>query len=157
MPIGTTTKITIWNLTQHSPTPDQINAGVKNLPEEKNQYLKKLLTFEHLEECSDNNMYKRAYEIVRLVKNVNNSETDIIHVMIAGAPYFMPILEKILLEHDFCVHYAFSKREVKEIPQPDGSVKKTLTFKHEGFIIRHSNKCRSGSPPKCPELSILSF
>jgi hypothetical protein len=30
--------------------------------------------------------------------------------------------------------YAFSRREVQEEPQPDGSVKKVSVFRHVGFV-----------------------
>lgn len=55
-------------------------------------------------------------------------------VMLGGAPWMMPALEKVAHLRGLSVCYAFSKRVSEEQHQPDGSVKKVNTFKHQGFI-----------------------
>ena len=55
-------------------------------------------------------------------------------VMIGGAPFFMPPLQKALLEARISVRYAFSRRISHEEMQPDGSVRKTQTFTHAGWV-----------------------
>ena len=56
------------------------------------------------------------------------------YVMIGGAPFFMAALESALRDVGVTPIYAFSKREVVEEPQSDGSVKKTAVFRHAGFV-----------------------
>ena len=55
-------------------------------------------------------------------------------VMIGGAPWFMSSLELALIKEGFTPIYAFSERVSVDVPQEDGSVKKTNEFKHVGFI-----------------------
>lgn len=54
--------------------------------------------------------------------------------MIGGAPYFMAPLETALEWRGIIPLYAFSKRECHEKRNPDGSVSKTMVFRHEGFV-----------------------
>jgi len=52
-----------------------------------------------------------------------------------GSPAFMWILQHHF-PHSYCVPvFSHSKRIVKEIPQPDGSIVKKSLFKFEGFIF----------------------
>ncbi len=55
-------------------------------------------------------------------------------VMLGGAPWLMPALEKAAHLMGLSVCYAFSKRVSEEQHQPDGTVRKVNTFKHQGFI-----------------------
>jgi len=46
----------------------------------------------------------------------------------------MGALEKAIRGKGFSPVYAFSKRESEDIPQPDGSIKKVLVFRHSGSV-----------------------
>jgi len=56
------------------------------------------------------------------------------NVMIGGAPYLMATLEKALREVGLNPIYAFSQRVSIDKENPDGSVTKTMVFKHLGFV-----------------------
>lgn len=129
---------TIINLTQHRATPDQLSAGVVDLPPAQREHLAELLTFEEcpgLEELKD-----RAREVADLALRVAEEHTpnrrlwDWPTVMIGGAPFFMSVLESELSSRRFIACYAFSRRESVDETLPDGTVKKTATFRHAGFV-----------------------
>ena len=66
------------------------------------------------------------------VRTLGNTEgTD---VMIGGAPWLSEPLERALKREGFRPVYAFSKRISVEETLPDGTVKKTQVFRHEGFV-----------------------
>ena len=92
-----------------------------------------LLTFDKLPTYDE--VRKRAEALADLARawadRIGKMETS---VMIGGAPYLMPLLEKALKKRRLHPVYAFSRRIVKEVRNPDGTVKKTVLFKHEGFI-----------------------
>jgi hypothetical protein len=117
----------ILNLTQHAATPDQIAAGVVE-PGDK-AAVQKLITFDTLPDrhTLDRNACELANMAIR-----DGAEA----VMIGGAPYFMAPLENEFhrIAPNVKVLYAFSVRDCVEVPQPDGSVKKTFVFKHAGFV-----------------------
>ena len=122
----------ILNLTQHATTPDQIEFGVVDLPEEQLITLRELLTFEDPPTMEE--MEYRAEAIAVLAQNYHpEPEAEYPEVMIGGAPFFMSTLESVL-NTVFTVLYAFSKRQVKEERQADGSVTKASVFKHVGFV-----------------------
>lgn len=135
----------IVNLTQHDATPEQIAQGVHNIAIAKD-YLVASLTFDEIP--SIETLRKRAKYIAKLVLPSIVTETEEdgslltksvieaheICAMIGGAPFFMPFLERALLERDITPLYAFSKRVSVEETQPDGSVVKKNVFKHEGFV-----------------------
>jgi len=54
--------------------------------------------------------------------------------MIGGAPYLMSALEAALEAVDLQPVYAFTRREVVERAQPDGSVAKTAVFRFAGWV-----------------------
>ena len=123
--------MTIWNLTQHDATPDQIEAGVADLPSGTKQQIRALLTFDSLptqEEIED-----RAFGIWAAVAALRIIQDDD-KIMIGGAPFLMPALQQRLLWNWQTPVYAFSKRESVDVPQSDGSVRKTAIFKHAGFV-----------------------
>lgn len=124
----------ILNLTQHQATEEQRNQGVVDLPtQDRIDTLKRLLTFDELP--TKELMNKRAKQIVLLVRNNGISDTFVpAKVMIAGAPFFMSILEKALLNDGIQPVYAFSVRDGVEQIQQDGSVRKINVFKHIGFV-----------------------
>ena len=139
----------ILNLTQHRATPEQVEAGVVDLPEAMREVLMKALTFEDLP--SPEEIQDRAWTIANLAMEV----CDDIHraawnatqagqvpanaslkvaTMIGGAPFLMSTLERELAEAGLEPAYAFSRREVVEQPQADGSVRKMAVFRHVGFV-----------------------
>ena len=107
----------IINLTQHVATPEQISAGVTDLPEHIRSELIALLTFEELP------------TIGALIDAPIGTS-----IMIGGAPYLMKPLIESLQKRGYHAVFAFSKRISEDIAQADGSVKKVSMFKHAGFV-----------------------
>ena len=124
------------NMTQHPPTPEQVQAGVLDSPEFREE-VSRLLTVETLpswEEISD-----RAKALANLAYDAREGRfggfgAASTRVMIGGAPWMMAPLERALQAQGFTPFYAFSVRESVESTQPDGSVRKTAVFHHIGFI-----------------------
>lgn len=133
----------ILNLTQHDATPEQLEAGVVNVPEQHKAELVRLLTFN--EPPSPTEIRDRARDLVMLARwayadLTNNGEVGKwgvgsfgLKVMIGGAPFLMPDLDHELFAHGMQAVYAFSRRESVEA-MVDGKVVKTSTFKHVGFV-----------------------
>lgn len=119
----------ILNLTQHKATQDQMVAEVVDLPDGERAKLQELLTFETINDASEDAMQRRAEAIADMA-----ASSGLTYAMIGGAPFFMARLEPALLKHGIAPLYAFSRRVVEEQIQPDGTVRKVNTFKHEGFI-----------------------
>ena len=128
--------ITILNLTQHPATTDQIAAGVRDLQGQALAMLKGCLNFDTLPTVED--IRQRAEDIAMLASAWHDAEdpdgTTARACMIGGAPFFMGALEAALYRRDLTPLYAFSRREVVENTNPDGTVTKTAVFKHEGFV-----------------------
>ena len=119
----------IYNLTQHAPTPEQVAAGVVELPEAARDWVRQQLTFDHLPSSED--LSSRADRIVGVLLDFLPVDS---RVMIGGAPFFMEPLAQALRHHELVPVYAFSVRESVDEPQPDGSVRKVAVFRHGGFI-----------------------
>jgi len=117
----------ILNLTQHSPTPEQIQAGVEEPPAEVKQRIRQLLTFTSLPTYSE--VVERAEELAEIAVRMRASA-----VMIGGAPYLMAPLEKALIRRGIQPLYAFSRREVVSTTLPSGEVVKKTVFKHLGWV-----------------------
>lgn len=128
----------IYNLTQHSPTPAQIEAGVgQPFP-----WAAGLLT---IESVGDDVMARAIGLTIALVKEhgllpaapskygENLPRNDAPKVMIGGAPRLMAPLESCLVAAGFAPVYSFSTRNCIETPQSDGSVRKEYVFSHAGF------------------------
>lgn len=133
----------IINLTQHQATPEQVAAGVVDLPPAVRDLLLKELTFDTLPSAEE--IEDRAAHIAALAMDFTTSQLGDemanagavprgVRAMIGGAPYLMSALEAALL--DACIQpvYAFSVRESIEEVQPDGSVRKINVFRHGGFV-----------------------
>ena len=114
----------IVNLTQHTPTVDQVAAGVVN-PIHWGA-VKELLNFDTLPDVS--NVVFRARDLARIAQ-----ASGATHALIGGAPYLMPPLQWHLQQVGIVPLYAFSERVSSEEVQKDGSVRKVNTFKHGGF------------------------
>ena len=129
----------IVNLTQHPATAEQIADGVFDLTGDKFIELKALLTFSTRPDGRE--IHLRARKIVALVEDLEGAD-EIRGAMIGGAPYLMSRLEvafdnaagREVLPWDFQVLYSFTERVVEEVTLPDGTVKKTATFRHQGFV-----------------------
>jgi hypothetical protein len=126
----------IINLTQHTSSADQDDAGVFD----SGLDFAPLLNFASLPTAAD--VEERAIEIARMASNFDcsggmygdSNPTPPSHAMIGGAPFLMSALERALLAVGITPLYAFSVRESVESVQPDGSVTKTSVFKHAGFV-----------------------
>ena len=118
--------MSILNFTQHAATAEQVAAGVIDLMQHDLASLKALLNFVGLPTRDD--VYNRAYAIAALAENLF-AET----VMVGGAPFLMPVLQKALQMRGITVLYAFSERvSIEKIV--NGVVVKTNEFKHVGFV-----------------------
>ena len=129
--------INILNLTQHVATPEQQAQGVVDLQPDTRDYLVELLTVDELP--SQEELLKRCAKIAALAEeNCPESEEDdggwTHHVMVGGAPWMMSALEGALYSKGIRPRYAFSKRESIEVAQPDGTVRKTMVFRHAGWV-----------------------
>ena len=127
----------IVNLTQHQATPEQIAAGVTDLPPAEREVLTALLTFDALP--TRHEIADRAADIAELAayNGLSGDDADSPHAssaMIGGAPYLMPALDATLRAADITPLYAFSVRESVEQTQADGSVRKVNVFRHAGFV-----------------------
>ena len=117
----------ILNLTQHAPTPAQIEAGVFDAPAEIREKIVSELNFTDIPHKGE--IYSRADEITRLAVL-----TTATHAMIGGAPYLMAPLERALKEVGIKVVYSFTQRKVVEVHNGDGTVSKSTTFAHVGWV-----------------------
>ena len=127
----------IVNLTQHPASPEQIAAGVVDLPAGHRALLVQSLTVDALPSRSE--IEARCADIAELAchNGLADDAGDDPHpeqAMIGGAPWMMRALENALLAVGIQPVYAFSVRESFEAVQPDGSVRKVNVFRHAGFI-----------------------
>jgi hypothetical protein len=114
----------IVNLTQHTPTPEQVEAGV--FASQYEDAIRSLLTFDALPLTAT--VVFRAKSLAQIAEFSGAT-----HALIGGAPYLMAPLEWHLTQVGVVPLYAFSERVSSEEVQPDGSVRKVNTFKHKGF------------------------
>ena len=126
--------MTILNLTQHPATPEQIAAGVVDLPASERAMVGKLLTFETLPEAGE--VFDRAYALAAAAsESLGALGVEVFgQVMIGGAPWLMAALETALRDSGIEPLYAFSVRESAEQVQADGTVRKVNVFRHAGFV-----------------------
>lgn len=117
----------ILNLTQHCATPEQVAQGVYEPEASLKAKVQQLLTFDELPD--DETLVSRSAELGRIAM-----EQGAKAVLIGGAPYLMPMLQYGLSVLGIKVMYSFSKRVSVEKMNPDGTVSKTMVFKHEGFV-----------------------
>lgn len=115
----------IINLTQHSASAEQLEAGVVNMQDQK--LVSELLTFDELPSAEQ--IINKAEVLASLIHEPMSTQ-----VLIGGAPWLMAPLINSLKKRGFVPVFAFSKRVSAEELQTDGSVKKISVFKHEGFI-----------------------
>jgi len=135
----------ILNLTQHSPTPEQIAAGVVwgEISDAQETEVRALLTFDTLPTPVEvRHRAERLAEIAASAFTIVDyggdsglvSNESFKFAMIGGAPYLMAPLESALRARGITPVYAFSVRESVDQVQPDGSVRKVAVFRHAGFV-----------------------
>jgi hypothetical protein len=124
----------ILNATQHQVTPEQLEAGIVDLPSEIRSELGKLLTFEELPSQTD--LRIRSIQITGLL--MANGAKPGTRIMIGGAPFFMEELADTLRRSGMRPCYAFSRRESVDQHMEDGSVRKVAVFRHVGLIEAHA-------------------
>jgi hypothetical protein len=135
----------ILNLTQHSPTPEQIAAGVVSgeISDAQQTEVRALLTFDTLPTPVEvRHRAERLAEIAASAFTIVDYGGDsglcanelFKYAMIGGAPYLMAPLEVALRARGITPVYAFSVRESVDQVQPDGSVRKVAVFRHAGFV-----------------------
>ncbi len=142
----------IINLTQHRATPEQLDAGVVDLPDSYRTSVIEALTFDEIPDSTE--MEYRANAIAFIVScyilgrlcptgsfedisyqwGNNNIEDENVKAfnhsfMIGGAPFFMSTLEQEL-SYLGTVLYAFSKR----VSMDGANGEKVSQFKHIGFV-----------------------
>lgn len=127
----------ILNLTQHTATLEQKEAGVVDLPETHRRDLKILLTFDEIPPRHE--IEDRAHDIALLAVHndlgpENGDDPHPAQAMIGGAPFLMTALEDALRDQGVEPVYAFSRRESVEKPDGKGGVIKSAVFRHMGFV-----------------------
>lgn len=133
----------ILNLTQHDATPEQKLAGVTigDVTDASLMEFRKLLTFDTMPTQAE--IRQRAQRIARYAAKTSTLvdydngycvNEPLRFAMIGGAPFLMAALEQELRNVGITPLYAFSTRESVEETQPDGSVRKTAVFRHQGFV-----------------------
>ena len=120
----------ILNLTQHPASPEQLSAGVVDLPAEIRETVVAMLTVNILPTRRE--IEDRCADIAMLAATAFDAHP--VQAMIGGAPWMMACLEGALLDQGIQPVYAFSVRESVEQSQPDGSVRKINVFRHSGFV-----------------------
>lgn len=121
----------VLNLTQHQATSEQRAAGVFDLHPQHLAKLRDLLTFDALPSPEDVALDAEiAADLAADVAAVAGCR----RIMIGGAPFLMATLERELRKRGLVPVYAFSRRESVEETMPDGTVRKTTVFRHEGFV-----------------------
>lgn len=119
------------NITQHTATKEQAEDGVVEPSQEIKAQIQKLITFDKTVMSEPEQIWNRAKALVALIKR---EYPEIHKVMIGGALYFMPALTRELKEHGYEVFFSYTDRVSVETHNADGSVTKTLIFKHLGFV-----------------------
>ena len=125
----------IYNLTMHTATQAQLDAGVVEPSEWDKKTIIGLLTFDA--HPTREEIRYRADRLANIAANQCDTEGRYAHfgsAMIGGAPYLMALLEYALDEAGVNPLYAFSMRESVETTAPDGSVVKRNVFRHMGFV-----------------------
>lgn len=125
----------IVNLTQHSASAEQMEAGVVDLPEAQREALMSALTFESAP-CAETILARAEFVSELACQNGLGGEADDPHpaaAMIGGALWLMAPLAAELRSRGIEPVFAFSVRETCEQTQADGSVRKIAVFRHAGF------------------------
>ena len=123
----------ILNLTQHTATPAQVEAGVVEPPQKLKARIAYMLTMDAIPTWEE--LSERAEALGDMVFEYNDAAPEPVRdVMIGGAPFLMAMLESALVGREFRPLYAFSRREAVDEHQADGTVVKRQVFRHLGFV-----------------------
>lgn len=113
------------NLTQHTPTAEQVAASVVQ-PADAGA-VKSLLTFTAAPAAEE--IRQRADALAQIAVA---EEAPV--AMIGGAGYLMPALERALRARGIRPVHSFTERRSVEKTNEDGSVEKTAVFVHVGWV-----------------------
>lgn len=119
------------NLTQHALTAEQWRDGAVEPDQEMKAEIQRLITFDRTVMTEAGQIEERAKALASLIKG----EYPLVNkAMVGGALYFMPALVKELKAVGIQPYFSYTDRVSTETQNPDGSVTKTLVFKHLGWI-----------------------
>jgi hypothetical protein len=118
----------VFNLTQHEPTAKQIEAGLMPRDDRDEAEVKKLITFDWLEEVTPSEMRRRAM-CCAMIAQASGAK----YAMCGGVAYFVRYLENALIELGIKPIYSFSERRSVEV-EVDGVVEKKSVFVYVGFV-----------------------
>lgn len=119
------------NLTQHVVTAEQLRDGAVEPEPDVKAEIQKLITFDRSVMDHPEQIWNRAKALTALIKR----EYPLVNqAMVGGALYFMPALVRELKEAGIQPFFSYTDRVSTETQNPDGSVTKTLVFKHLGWV-----------------------
>ena len=119
------------NLTQHALTAEQWRDGAVEPDQEIKAEIQKLITFDSSVIAHPEQIQDRAKALATLIRR-EYSLLD--KALVGGALYFMPALVKEVNEVGIQPYFSYTDRVSQETHNPDGSVTKTLVFKHLGWV-----------------------
>lgn len=119
--------MTFINLTAQAATPCQIREGVTSLGAKERKSLVQLLHFVDLPSITL--LKYRADSIANLAATANASSA-----LIAGEPFFTPILEASLRKQGITPYYAITQPIEVDVVGEDGSTERVPSIKHLGFV-----------------------
>ena len=120
----------IINLTQHAATPSQIADGVIDLDSQTLLQLKEFLTIDELPTAQD--LKYRAMQILVLALDLSQ-KYETLDFMLGGHLDLMSFVHAEFFRVGLKPRSSFSKRNVIETQQPDGTVSKVAIFEHIGW------------------------
>lgn len=120
----------IYNLTQHTATPEQVEAGVVEVSEMQRGVLKAALNFTGVPDMDS--IEKSASMMASVMNDLDPDLTGEVGFMVGGYPNLMCALVQYAPSYQML--FACSDRVSEEVAQADGSVRKVNIFKHLGFI-----------------------
>ncbi len=119
------------NLTQHALTAEQWRDGAVEPEADVKAQIQELITFDRSVIEHPEQILNRAKALVSLIKR----EYPLVNqAVVGGALYFMPALVRELKEVGIQPYFSYTDRVSQETHNPDGSVTKTLVFKHLGWV-----------------------
>lgn len=119
------------NLTQHVVTAEQLQDGAVEPDQEMKAEIQRLITFDRSVMTETGQIEDRAKALASLIRR----EYPLLNkAMVGGALYFMPALVKELKAVGIQPYFSYTDRVSTETHNPDGSVTKTLVFKHLGWV-----------------------
>ena len=119
------------NITQHVATAEQLRDGAVEPESDVKSEIQRLLTFDRSVMTEAGQIEERAKALVSLVRR----EYPLVNkAMIGGALYLIPALVRELKAAGIQPYFSYTDRVSQETHNTDGSVTKTLVFKHLGWV-----------------------